>query len=124
MSDPVSAEYADELMAEIERLRARVEELEGRIIRLAIPLDSDIDPETTYIFTTEQIDEAVQYGRELMYQKSDSVGSFVLAALKKLGIVRCEGCARLGRSPVSIDDDGREWRCGGCDGHGWKVTND
>ena len=98
---------------EIERLKARVEELKkSNLDKALLAVQSD------HHITDEQIDAAWQYAMKL-----DSP-TLVLAALAELGIKRCEGCED-GHIAVDTGDpqDSASVTCPDCNGHGWVVKD-
>jgi hypothetical protein len=137
----ITADAADE---EIERLRARVEELEADQIpldaRLSLscviqngvasdfllavngePTDQSISlPEACHIITDSQIDAAWAVGEDV--EEADricgvEVRGVVNAALAELGIERCENPDCVGG--CANHPDWKDWVCPDCDGKGW-----
>lgn len=120
-TDVEVCEALEEAILEIDRLRARIEELESTWgndeWRLHEALRTLGMPETHYIFTTEQIEKA--WDKEFKFQtdplyRDDRRGFFLLAS--DLGIVECEDC----KKHPGIWSSTSGVKCPTCHGHRWR----
>ena len=107
----------------INRLRAQVEELEDASVKEV--LDFGVEQmsrghDKYHIITSKMIGEAVVMTLKL-YRNGCDCGWLVL---NKLNIFKCEGCSAIGHPSVTVDEEGREWKCSGCDGKGWVVKDE
>ena len=98
--------------AEIEQLRARVEELESEGI--PIEIDECGQPTNLHVFTNEMIDAAV---------KMAGAENDAWQILMEFNIFKCEGCGGSGkREPSFTHITGMA--CPDCDGHGWVIQRE
>jgi len=118
MSDDMKATAHDE----IERLQARIEELEVHVAETEYYFEHRIPEEFDFkVITDEQIDAA--WGWVTDQELGGRSRNTAKLVLKELGIKRCEGCGGEGITRQYPGGEPLE-PCPDCNGHGWVIGGD